>query len=198
MSKYYTAHSQYGSWSELFRIHCKAHQVPDHLLPKPINPPVADADKPKADAIAALCERLDTIVLQWIYGTISNDLLHTILKPNATAYDAWLALENLFQDNKSSRAIYLNQKFSVTRLENFSNMSAYCQAIKMIADQLANVGKPIDNQTLVFQLITGLTELYEGIAMLLQQTTPLPDFYDARSRLCMEETRKTEQNRNVA
>ncbi|KAD6119323.1 hypothetical protein E3N88_10594 [Mikania micrantha] len=159
---------QYGSWSELFRIHCKAHQVHDHLLPKPINPPVADADKPKADAAAALWERLDSIVLQWIY------------------------------DNKSSRAIYLNQKFSTTRLENFSNMSAYCQAIKMIVDQLANVGKPIDNQTLVLQLITGLTEQYEGIAMLLQQTTPLPDFYDARSRLCMEETRKTEQTRNAA
>ncbi|XP_021990975.1 uncharacterized protein LOC110887711 [Helianthus annuus] len=116
-----------------------------------------------------LWDCLDAIVLQWIYATISNDLLHTILKPNTTAYEAWTTLENIFQDNKSSRAIHLLHKFSNTRLDGFPNVSAYCQLLKILANQLANVGSPVDNERLVLQLLSGLNEQYEGIATIIQQ-----------------------------
>ncbi|XP_076949405.1 uncharacterized protein LOC143622039 [Bidens hawaiensis] len=86
---------QYTSWSELFKIHCRAYQVYNHLLPKPA-PAASSASKEKqtaediAAALAAayLWDRLDAIVLQWIYGTISLDLINTILKPNTTAHEA--------------------------------------------------------------------------------------------------------------
>ncbi|XP_022003228.1 uncharacterized protein LOC110900657 [Helianthus annuus] len=77
-------------------------------------------------------------------------------------------------------------------------MSAYCQAMKVIYDQLTNVGPPITDEQLVLQILTGLTEQYEGIALLIQQSKPLPDFYEAHSRLCMAETRKVNQARNAA
>lgn len=187
---------QYASWSELFKIHCRAFLVHDHLSPRPDPPkPVTspsdkESQPPKSDDE---WDRLDAIVLQWIYGTISNDLLHTILKPNSTAYAAWIAIENIFQDNKSSRAIHLLHKFSNTRLDGFPNVSAYCQELKMLADQLANVNTPVDNDRLVLQLIAGLNEQYEGIATILQQQEPLPSFYTARSKLVQVESRKAEQ-----
>ncbi|XP_022024118.1 uncharacterized protein LOC110924417 [Helianthus annuus] len=170
----------YTTWSELFKIHCKAYQVFDHLKPRPT---ASSSDKDRETASSESWERLDSIVLQWIYGTISTDLLHTILKPDTNAYDAWSALANLFQDNKATRTIDFNNKFATTRLDQFPTMSAYCQAMKVIYDQLQNVGSPITDEQLVLQLLTGLTEQYEGIAMIIQQTKPLPDFYDARSRL---------------
>ncbi|XP_076924131.1 uncharacterized protein LOC143586475 [Bidens hawaiensis] len=105
---------QYTSWSELFKIHCRAYQVYDHLLPRTTTAAISSSsDKRSAEEIAAalaaadLWDRLDAIVLQWIYGTISLDLLNTILKPNTTTREAWTTLETSFQDNKSSRAIYL-------------------------------------------------------------------------------------------
>ncbi|KAM0065105.1 hypothetical protein Hdeb2414_s0003g00110931 [Helianthus debilis subsp. tardiflorus] len=188
---------QYSSWSELFKIQCRAFQVIDHLSPRPAAPskPTGsiagnkESDPPKSDDH---WDCLDTIVLQWIYGTISNDLLHTILKPNTTAYDAWTAVENIFLDNKSSRAIHLLQKFSNTRLDGFPNVSAYCQELKVLANQLANVNAPVTNDRLVLQLIAGLNEQYEGIATILQQE-PLPSFYTARSKLVQVEQRKAEQ-----
>ncbi|KAD4386050.1 hypothetical protein E3N88_26219 [Mikania micrantha] len=188
---------QYTSWAELFRIHCRAFQVINHIdSPPPIplpSAPAANVDKtPKTDD-PAIWSRLDAIVLQWIYSTISNDLLHTILKPNSTAYQAWIALENIFQDNQGSRAVYLEHKFNTTRLDNHPNISSYCQTLKMLADQLANVNAPVSNQRLVLQLISGLNESFEHIATLIQQTTPLPDFYEARSKLILEETRKSHQ-----
>ncbi|XP_022004612.1 uncharacterized protein LOC110902207 [Helianthus annuus] len=190
---------QFSSWSELFKIQCRAHLVIDHLSPRPSasssSSVSTDKDKettPKQPADDDW-ERLDAIVLQWIYGTISNDLLHTILKPNTTAYEAWTTLESIFHDNKSSRAIQLRHSFSNTRLDDYPNISAYCQALKVLADQLSNVGAPVDDVSLVLQLISGLNEQYEGIATILQQQDPLPSFYTARSQLVLVESRKKEQ-----
>ncbi|XP_076913190.1 uncharacterized protein LOC143571727 [Bidens hawaiensis] len=189
---------QYTSWSELFKMHCRAYQVYNHLLPKP-NPAAttSSSEKRTAEEIAAalaaadLWDRLDAIVLQWIYGTISLDLLNTILKPNTTAREAWTTLETLFQDNKSSRAIYLTQKLNNTRLDNFENIVAYCQEVKVICDQLANVEAPLTDEKMVQQLVTGLNEQYEGIAMLISNLQPLPSFHEARSKLMREYDRKT-------
>lgn len=97
---------QYSSWAELFKIYCRAYQVMDHIIP---TPPVS-SDKGKETATVRddeLWSRLDAIVLQWIYRTISNDLLHTILEPDSSAQKAWERLQSIFQDNKHSRAVYL-------------------------------------------------------------------------------------------
>ncbi|XP_076945900.1 uncharacterized protein LOC143617131 [Bidens hawaiensis] len=181
---------QYTSWSVLFKIHCCAYQVYDHLLPRPTQPKPASSstEAPKPDD---LWDRLDAIVLRWIYGTISMDILNTILKPDTTAHEAWTTLETLFQDNKSSRCIYLTQKLNNTRLDNFDNMAAYSQEIKVLSDQLANVEAPLTDEQMVQQLVTGLNEQYEGIAMLISNLKPLPTFHEAWSKLMREYDRKT-------
>ncbi|XP_021986114.1 uncharacterized protein LOC110882390 [Helianthus annuus] len=124
----------YSTWSELFQNCCKAYQVFDHLQPRPTaatSSTTADkaadqtADKAAEAAAEALWSRLDAIVKQWIYGTISTDLLHIILSPGQTAHQAWTTLENIFKDNKNSRAVYLQQEFTNVRLDNYPNMAAY-------------------------------------------------------------------------
>ncbi|XP_076920330.1 uncharacterized protein LOC143581423 [Bidens hawaiensis] len=96
--------ADYHTWSELFRIHCTAFLVADHLQPSPSPAAASSTDKEKQTAPPHTdsWERLDTIVLQWIYGTISTGLLKTVIKKSTTAYDAWKAIENLFQDNKAT------------------------------------------------------------------------------------------------
>lgn len=130
---------------------------------------------------------LDATVLQWIYATISHDLLHTILEPDATAMDAWNRLREIFQDNKNSRAVSLEQEFSNTKMEDFPTASAFCQRLKELSDQLKNVGAPVTNNRLVLQLVSGLTASYNGVATLIRQSDPLPPFYQARSMLTLEE-----------
>ncbi|XP_022017731.1 uncharacterized protein LOC110917496 [Helianthus annuus] len=103
--------SDYNTWSELFRLHCTTYLVADHLSPR--TPPVAtDKDKEKSTSGSPSSpgdswERLDAIVLQWMYGTISTDLLKTVIKTRITAYDAWKAIKSLFQDNKATHALFL-------------------------------------------------------------------------------------------
>nr|KAJ0185527.1 hypothetical protein LSAT_V11C900501100 [Lactuca sativa] len=95
--------AQYASWVELFKIHCWAFQAIDHILPnnaptpeKPTSGTEAAKDKTTTSTPDASWSRVYAIVLQWIYGTISNDLLHTILKSAPTAVHAWAAIANIF------------------------------------------------------------------------------------------------------
>ncbi|XP_074282686.1 uncharacterized protein LOC141607226 [Silene latifolia] len=175
----------YASWAELFLNAAQAYDVADHIVPPKNN--VVNKD--------ATWTCLDAIVKQWIYSTISVDLLHTILKPGATAQQAWERLQDIFNDNKSSRAVYLEQQFSSIQMDNYPNASAYCQALKMLADQLANVGAPVTEERLVLRLVAGLSSSYDNLGTVIQQRDPLPEFYKARSMLTLEEAR---QNKTAA
>nr|GFA03340.1 hypothetical protein [Tanacetum cinerariifolium] len=101
--------SQYASWAELFKITCRAYDLTDHIIPpaKPIPSSSKDKEVTQPAISPETRARLDAIVLQWIYSTISNDLLHTILQLDATTKQAWDRLKDIFQDNKTSRALYL-------------------------------------------------------------------------------------------
>ncbi|XP_062100017.1 uncharacterized protein LOC133805887 [Humulus lupulus] len=101
--------------------------------------------------------------------------------------DAWTCLHDLFQDNEHSRAVTLEHEFSSTHMRDFPNVSAYCQRLKILADQLKNVGTPVSNSRLVLQLVAGLTDAYSGVGMLIRRSKPLPPFYQARSMLTLEE-----------
>ncbi|XP_047329977.1 uncharacterized protein LOC124933594 [Impatiens glandulifera] len=91
---------------------------------------------PSTDEEKDMWLTLDAIVLQWIYATISQDLLHTILEPDSTAEQAWTRLCGIFQDNRHSCAVSLEQEFSITIVTDFPRVSAYCQRLKVLSDQL--------------------------------------------------------------
>ncbi|GAU39791.1 hypothetical protein TSUD_219660 [Trifolium subterraneum] len=181
----------YTMWAELFEVHARAHKVIDHIIPQP------GKEKPApTDASFEMWTVLDSTVLQWIYSTISFDLLTTIMEKGSTAMTAWNRLAGLFEDNKNSRAVALEQNFSSTRMENFPNVSAYCQCLKQISDQLKNFGAPVSEQRLVLQLVSGLTEPYRGVATLIRQKNPLPLFLEARSMLTLEESGRNRNNQS--
>ncbi|XP_060216940.1 uncharacterized protein LOC132644361 [Lycium barbarum] len=176
--------SQYGTWAELFKIHARSHKVLRHIIPPP-----KGKEKPasKTDEEVELWTTIDATVLQWIYSTISNDLLNTIIKPDATVMDVWDRLRDIFQDHQTSRAVTLEQEFTTTRMEDFPNAFAYCQHLKSLADQLKNVGAPVTNSRLVLQLVSGLTEAYKEVGTQIRHAKSLPLFTEARSSLFLEE-----------
>ncbi|XP_028184867.1 uncharacterized protein LOC114371708 [Glycine soja] len=175
---------QYATWAKIFKIHARSHRVIDHIIPSRDGKQKA----PPMEEETELWLTLDTTVLQWIYATISHDFLHTILELDTTTMEAWNRLHDIFQDNKHSRAVTLEYDFTHTTMEAFSSVSAYYQHFKSLSDQLKNVGFPVDNNRLVLQLMSGLTEPYKGVATLICQSDPLPHFYQARSMLVLKES----------
>ncbi|XP_057418177.1 uncharacterized protein LOC130712360 [Lotus japonicus] len=173
----------YPLWAELFETHAHATQVLHHIIPQ------ADMEPPaRTDASYARWATLDSTVKQWIYSTISFDLLATVMEKGTTAMATWNRIASMFQDNQNSRVVAFDQDFITTRMEDFPNVSAYCQRLKHISDQLRNVGAPISDHRLVLQLVSGLTEPFRGVATLIRQSEPLPPFLKVRSMLILEES----------
>ncbi|XP_071688501.1 uncharacterized protein [Rutidosis leptorrhynchoides] len=135
---------KYESWSELFQIHCRPFAVIDHIIPS-TDSSSSTTSSDTNTVKDANWDRLDAIVLQWIYGTISAELLGIVHVSGFSAQEAWECLNNVFHDNRHTRAIHLTHKFTNTRLDDFPDVSAYFQELKNIADQLSNVGPKVED-----------------------------------------------------
>ncbi|KAK4361260.1 hypothetical protein RND71_020212 [Anisodus tanguticus] len=184
----------YATWAELFKICCRSHRVIHHIIPLA----AGKGKELKTDDKKEFLETLDATVLSWIYATISSNLLHTIMEPDSTSIEAWNRLRDIFQDNNNSRAVTLEQEFSTTDMEDFPNASAYCQRLKVLSDQLKNVGSPVTNNRLVLQLVVGLIDANSGVGTLIRQSNPLPLFYQARSMFILEEAGFTKKVATVS
>lgn len=87
----------YDTWCEPFTAYCISFEVKHHI------------SNPAPEATTSKWEQIDNLVKLWIFGTIHKSLLQVVLKPGMTTYDLWKGLENLFRDNKDSRAMQLDQ-----------------------------------------------------------------------------------------
>jgi len=93
----------------------------------------------------------------------------------------------MFQDNKASRATHLEEELADFNFESFSSIDSYCNHIKSLADQLADVDAPLTNSKLVLKLTTGLPEAYARTVDIIQNQEPLPSFASYRSQLKLAE-----------
>ncbi|XP_057246941.1 uncharacterized protein LOC130589602 [Beta vulgaris subsp. vulgaris] len=176
----------YNSWVTLFMVQARVHNLLHHIIPPTEEKAQAAVAASKA-ADADLFGRLDVVVLQWIYATVSSDLLQAILVKGDTTSQAWQRLEQVFQDNKGSRATHLEEELAAVKLENFSSTEAYCNHVKSLADRLADMDAPVANSRLVLRLVGGLPSAYSGTVDYVQNQDPLPSFESVRSRIKLAE-----------
>ncbi|CAH1440997.1 unnamed protein product [Lactuca virosa] len=134
---------------------------------------------------------IDAIVLQWIYGTISNVLLGQVLDLDFTAYDAWSKLQNIFFNNKGSRASTLEHEFNNLTLRAMTSLEAYCRRLKDLLGQLNDVECPVNEKCLVLQLVRCLPSEFDTVATYINQTSPTWD--NACSMLQLENQRQCAQ-----
>uniref|UniRef100_A0A803MDE2 Uncharacterized protein n=1 Tax=Chenopodium quinoa TaxID=63459 RepID=A0A803MDE2_CHEQI len=127
----------YHSWAALFKVLVRVNYLHNHIIPPTKNKEKAAYEDSKS-ADPALWKRLDAAVLQWIYGTISTDLLHDILLKDDTTHGAWTHLESMFQDNKASQTSHLEQELADLDFETFSSIDGYCNHIKSLVNRLAD------------------------------------------------------------
>ena len=120
----------YASWSVLFINVAKSHRVLNHIDEKIARPTGIDDE---------MYSQLDAAVLNWIYSTISQELLVSVLAADNTALSAWTKLKAMFHDNKSTRAVHLEREFSNCKLAAHANLEDYCRTMKSLSDQLTAV-----------------------------------------------------------
>ncbi|GKD70670.1 hybrid signal transduction histidine kinase M [Tanacetum coccineum] len=176
----------YDSWSELFILHCTSFGVLNFI----------QDTSTSAERDADDWGKLDSLVKLWIFGTISKSLLQRVLKKNTTSHDVWKQLKDVFHDNKSARAMQLDNDLRNVELGNLS-ITDYFHKIRRMADLLANIDSPVDEKNLVFYAINGLGEKYDQVAGIIRHRDPTPTFSQTQSMLLLEESRLAQKSRNT-
>ncbi|XP_076899986.1 uncharacterized protein LOC143554001 [Bidens hawaiensis] len=115
----------YSSWVKPFKLHLKAYKVLHHIDGTP--PPTI------TDPTYAEWLELDALILQWIFSTISDDILDRVLENDIPAREAWTQIEDVFLSNKKARAAALLHEFTHNTLKDCASMDAYCQKLKDIS-----------------------------------------------------------------
>jgi hypothetical protein len=91
-----------------------------------------------------------------------------------------------FLGNWDARALHLDTQFHQFSSGNLS-MGEYCRQMKGMADSLHELGEPVDDRTLVLNLLRGLSHRYRHLKALIKRTVPFPTFYVVRNELLLEQ-----------
>ncbi|GJS09674.1 hypothetical protein Tco_0366470 [Tanacetum coccineum] len=140
----------YNSWSSLLKHFCKTYEVHHHL------------DAPSTtttSTVAPLHESNDSLVVMWIYSTISPKLVDMIVDDDTTAHGVWKRLKGLFHDNKDARSK---------------------------ADHIANLGSPVKDPSLVTYAINGVRSKYPKAARIIRRREKAPIFDEMQSMMILE------------
>ncbi|GJT48796.1 WRKY family transcription factor [Tanacetum coccineum] len=106
----------YNSWSALFQWFCCTYKVHNHLE----TPPTTESS-----TIDSLHETNDSLVVIWMYSTISPKLVEMVVDIDTLAHGVWKRLKD---HNMSIRS---------------SSITDFFQDIKSNADRLANLDSPV-------------------------------------------------------
>ncbi|XP_021996404.1 uncharacterized protein LOC110893617 [Helianthus annuus] len=107
----------YSAWVELFNLHARGYEVLDHITSEP---PAKD------DPSYAQWMKIDAIVLQWIYSTLSEEYLLRVLEEPSTALQVWNRVKAIFHNNKGPRCAALQTRFVILKLSSMPSLEAYC------------------------------------------------------------------------
>ncbi|KAK1431376.1 hypothetical protein QVD17_07833 [Tagetes erecta] len=154
----------YSSWVTLFHLHVRGHKVMHHIDGTP--PP------PKTDPEHDQWMTVDAIVLQWIYGTLSDEIFARVVEDESTAMEVWLRIKEIFLNNKGSRASALELEFNNLTLNSMPSLEAYCTKLKDLAGQLKYIDSHVSNQRLVLKLVCGLPKEFDTVASMINQQIP--------------------------
>jgi hypothetical protein len=102
----------------------------------------------------------DQFILSWINATLSENVLATVYGLN-TSRQVWSALTSRFASQSRSRISHIKRQLQNLK-QGSMTCSEYLRAAKVWADQLAAVGRPIDDEDLISFIISGLNPIYNS------------------------------------
>ncbi|XP_062195285.1 uncharacterized protein LOC133898604 [Phragmites australis] len=131
--------------------------------------------------------QVDASIVSWLYATISADLLNAIIKPRDSTYRVWTSIAEEFLGNARHRATQAQQEFHSLHQGELS-ISDYYRQLKMLADTLRDVGKPVTDSGMVINMLRGLNPKFSHVVTTVNAAQPPMTFQQARWFLLQEES----------
>jgi hypothetical protein len=167
--------TQYPRWRDQVLQTLRRYALADHVLPT--------VAAPTEDWLL-----MDEVVLSWIHGTLTAKLQDIVRVPDDTAHHIWGAPEAQFLDNRQTRILYLETAFRQL-VQGDLSVDEYYRQMKTMADTLRTLGAPMTDESLVLNLLCGLSPRFDRVAPILTRMKPFPTFAEAKNDLLLEELR---------
>ncbi|GJV58864.1 hypothetical protein Tco_1464964 [Tanacetum coccineum] len=156
----------YNSWSALFQRFFRTYKVHHHLSEPPTT---------ATSTIDPLHETNDSLVVIWIYATISPKLVEMVVDVDMSAHGIWKQLKDLFHNNKDARVAQLDNEIRNLTIGN-SSVTDFFQDIKSKVDRLANLDSPVKYTSLVTYAVNGIRSKYPDAARVISCREKAPTF----------------------
>ena len=129
----------------------------------------------------------DQTLVSLLRATLTEPVL-SLTVGLSTSREIW---EHLCQNfSQQSLANSTHNRFQLLSLQKGNQTIAeYLGLAKHLADQLASIGQPVQNDDLVTYVLNGLGPEYEMLVLALTNFPPLPSFNDLRTRLLVFESK---------
>ncbi|KOB70462.1 Retrovirus-related Pol polyprotein from transposon TNT 1-94 [Operophtera brumata] len=158
------------------------------------------------------------LILEGLWTSVSGDdvdparsqralaRISLCIKPNLfqllygidTAKDAWNKLSTVYEDKGLFRRVSLLRQLHRVEFAAFTNMTAYIDYVFTLVQQLANIGKLVEDAEIAEILLSGLPQEFDTLVSALETASITSGLSSelVRARLLQEEYRKTNTERN--
>ena len=140
---------------------------------------------------------IDQCLVNWMYNTISRDVLRIVRVPGATAFTIWAAIVDLFRDHQMHRAVYLEAEYR-SLYQGDLNITDYTAKLKELSDALRDLGHTVSEPSQVLNMLRGLNGKYRHTISAITSKQPPHTFLSARSFLLLEELYEQQHGKMAA
>jgi len=129
--------------------------------------PASGSDDKKSDAPVEAWHAMNEAELATIQMSVKPAHLNTVTSVD-TAKEAWDALKVMFEARDNAQLLRLMKELSSLKKGDDENIIKFASRAKMIRDELAMLGNPVDDNTLARRVLTGLPSEYGMLMTVLE------------------------------
>ncbi|PIA57119.1 hypothetical protein AQUCO_00600091v1 [Aquilegia coerulea] len=134
-----------------------------------------DANNKTIDNTAyAVWKQADQLVMSLLYSSLTEEAMSEVLGLTCAA-DVWKTLEEVFSYKSKSREIQLKDELQLMK-KGTQSVDEYSRKFKLVCDQLAAMGKPVDDTDKVHWFLRGLGSEFRSFSTSVLSRPPLPTF----------------------
>nr|AAU90262.1 integrase core domain containing protein [Oryza sativa Japonica Group]ABF97857.1 retrotransposon protein, putative, Ty1-copia subclass, expressed [Oryza sativa Japonica Group] len=130
----------------------------------------------------------DQQVLGFLLSTLSKEILTQVISMESAA-QVWKAITEMLSSQSRARA--LNTRLALaTTLKGDLSVSDYISKMKVLADEMAFAGKPLDDEELISYVLAGLDDDYEPVVSSLVGKSEVVSLAECYSQLLSFKSRQ--------
>jgi hypothetical protein len=197
----------YLAWTTQLAPILKTHDlmgIVDGSEPCPPQFLLGDDGKEISNPAHSIWQKKDQYVLSWINVHLSELVLSTIYGLQ-TSQQVWTSLATKFASSTRSHVSHLKRQLQSLR-QGSKSCSEYLKNAQSLSNQLAAIGKPIDDEDLISYIISGLNPSFNAFVTVFSMTSKdkapsFPDFQDellSHEMLLHQQQEITSENSNFA